>query len=53
MHETSYYKWNAIAFFFAFLFSRIVFNSVVAWWVGKAFYLTVKDIGVWNRNVRE
>lgn len=52
-HETSLYKWNAIAFFLSFLISRILFNSVVAYWVGRAFYLTtinrpVLDHPVWQ-----
>lgn len=44
--DTRYYLWNAVAFFFAFFFSRIVFNSVASVWVIRCFYLTVKEIGV-------
>jgi hypothetical protein len=41
--ENPLYKWNSIAFFLAFFFSRIVFNTVVAVWVARAFCLTLKS----------
>jgi hypothetical protein len=39
---------NAIMFFLAFFFSRILFNSIVSYYVGRAFYLTTKDVGVFG-----
>jgi hypothetical protein len=40
------YRLNSILFFLAFFFSRIVFNTVVSYFVGRAYYLTTKDVGV-------
>ena len=45
-HESFSYRLNSILFFFAFFFSRIVFNTVVSYFVGRAYYLTTKDVGV-------
>ena len=47
-HQGVLYKVNAILFFLAFFFSRIVFNSIVSYYVGRAFYLTTKDVGVFG-----
>jgi hypothetical protein len=46
LHESPYYKWNAIAFFFAFFLSRIVFNTIVSIWLLRCFTLTVEELGV-------
>lgn len=45
-HNSLMYKVNAMLFFLAFFFSRIVFNSFVAYYVGRAYYLTTKDVGL-------
>ena len=45
-HESFWYRLNSILFFLAFFFSRIVFNTVVSYFVGRAYYLTTKDVGV-------
>ena len=39
--NTKAYKWNAILFFVSFFLVRIIFNSIVGYWVVKAFYLTM------------
>jgi hypothetical protein len=46
MNEGRLYKWNAILFFLAFFFSRIVFNTIVTYYVYLAFMITIKDKGV-------
>lgn len=45
-HESFLYRLNSILFFLAFFFSRIVFNTVVSYFVGRAYYLTTKEVGV-------
>lgn len=47
-HQGTLYKLNALMFFFAFFISRIMFNSVVAYYVGRAFYLTTREVGVFG-----
>jgi hypothetical protein len=47
-HNSVMYKVNAMLFFLAFFFSRIVFNSFVAYYVGRAYYLTTKDVGLFG-----
>jgi signal transduction histidine kinase len=47
-HTSLMYKVNALLFFLAFFFSRIVFNSFVAYYVGRAYYLTTKDVGLFG-----
>jgi signal transduction histidine kinase len=47
-HTSLMYKVNALLFFIAFFFSRIVFNSFVAYYVGRAYYLTTKDVGLFG-----
>lgn len=47
-HETFLYRLNSILFFLAFFFSRIVFNTVVSYFVGRAYYLTTKDVGLFG-----
>ena len=47
-HEGRLYRWNALLFFAAFFVSRIVFNTVVSYYVGRAFYLTTKEVGVFG-----
>ena len=51
MTNTKWYKYNALCFFLSFLFCRIIFNSVVAIWVWRAFYSAIKDKGV--RDLKE
>eukprot|EP00347_Sterkiella_histriomuscorum_P021073 403335363 len=43
--SSPWYKYNAVAFLFTFLFARIVFNTIVALWIWKALYLTIKNNG--------
>ena len=47
-HEGALYRVNAVLFFFAFLLSRIVFNSIVSYYVARAFYLTTKEVGLFG-----
>ena len=47
-HNSLMYKVNALLFFLAFFFSRIVFNTFVAYYVGRAYYLTTKDVGLFG-----
>jgi hypothetical protein len=47
-HESFMYRLNSILFFLAFFFSRIVFNTVVSYFVGRAYYLTTKDVGLFG-----
>jgi hypothetical protein len=46
MNEGRLYKVNAVLFFLSFFLSRIVFNTVVSYFVYKAFIITIKDRGV-------
>ncbi|CDW75295.1 uncharacterized loc101213712 isoform 1 [Stylonychia lemnae] len=44
-NDTTLYQVNAIGFFFAFFFSRIVFNTFVGYWIIKAIQLSIKQYG--------
>lgn len=48
LHNSVMYRVNAMLFFLAFFFSRIVFNTFVAYYVGRAYYLTTKDVGLFG-----
>lgn len=45
-NNSKVYIYNALAFFCSFLVFRVLLNTIMIYWVGRAFYLTTKGIGV-------
>lgn len=48
MNDGKLYSLNAILFFLAFFFSRIVFNTLMTYYAYLAFAITIKDKGVFG-----